>query len=133
MICEYCGAKQETEKKFIQGKDVRLYLIWSIILLFIGIFLLLLTFFFGPEPGVRGIYFYEMLFLSIMMITLQSISIIAYFSCPEITYGMTRILRKTKNEENKLIRLGRNIQIYWFVVVIILMVIFVITTIIVNL
>ncbi len=127
MICEYCGAKQATGKKFIQGKDVRLYLVWSIILLFTGIFLLLLTFFFGPEPGVRAIYFYEMLFLSIMMITLQSISIIAYFSCPEITYGMIRILRKTKNEENKLIRLGRNIQIYWFVFVIILLVIFVIT------
>lgn len=127
MICEYCGAKQATGKKFIQGKDVRLYLVWSIILLFTGIFLLWLTFFFGPEPGVRAIYFYEMRFLSFMMIILQSISIIAYFSCPEITYGMMRILRKTKNEENKLIRFGRNIQIYSFVVVIILMVIFVIT------
>jgi len=127
VICEYCGAKQATGKKFVQGKDVRLYLIGSIILLFTGIFLLWLTFFFGPESGVRGIYFYEMLFLSFMMIILQSISIIAYFSCPEITYGMMRILRKTKNEENKLIRFGRNIQIYWFVVVIILLVIFVIT------
>jgi len=127
VICEYSEAKQATGKKFVQGKDVRLYLVWNIILLFTGIFLLWLTFFFGPEPGVRGIYFYEMLILSFMLINVQCISIIAYFSFPEITYGMMRILRKTKNEKNKLIRFGRNIQIYWFVVVIILMVIFVIT------
>lgn len=110
-----------TGRKIVQGKDVRFYLIGSIILLFYGILALWLGFFLGSVLDVREIYLYGMLILSFMLIILQCISIIAYFICPEITYGMMRNLRKTKNEKNKLIRLGRNIQIGMIVFLIIVM------------
>jgi len=55
VICEFCGAKQVTGRKIVQGIDVRFYLIGSIILLFTGILALWLGFFLGSVPDVREI------------------------------------------------------------------------------